>query len=122
MPPRKNPLKLNPLQLRTLALLQVLARDEHASQPEEGQPEEDQAEGGARRITSLPHAHGNHVHVGAFVVSAKDASGFANEAVWVALNRKGLIRAQYPFDLVVTADGIAYDTGLGDRFLEKSDH
>ena len=79
MAPKKNSLKLNPLQLRTLALLQELARHPETSSRDPNT--------GEVLIAHLPHAHGDHVHVGALVVSARDASGFANAAVWAALER-----------------------------------
>ena len=112
MPPRKNPLKLNKLQLRTLALAQVLANDPNSSDVDE--------ETGEVTLRDLPHAHGNHVHVGAFTVSAKDASGFSNPAVWVALERKGLARAAGLACVVLTKAGRDYDTGFGERFLAPS--
>ncbi|RED53362.1 hypothetical protein [Aestuariispira insulae] len=113
---KKNPLKLNKLQLRTLALAQVLARDPAGAITD--------AETGEVTLTRLPHAHGNHVHVGAFVVSSKDASGFDNPAVWVALKRKGLVReeARPGGQVTLMPQGLEYDTGLGDKFLEPSDH
>jgi hypothetical protein len=113
MPPRTNPLKLNKLQLRTLALLQVLAREEGAAAAE--------PETGAVVLTRLPHAHGDHVHVGPFTVTARDASGFDNPAVWAALARKGLARRD-AVSAQLTADGIAYDTGLAERLATPSDH
>lgn len=112
MPPKKNPLKLNKLQLRTLTLLQVLARQEGMSNTI--------AETGDVVIMQLPHAHGDHVHIGPFVVSARDISGFSNPAVWTALMRKGLARTDSPPTL--TAEGAVYDTGLSDRFIAPSDH
>jgi len=114
MVPKKNPLKLNKLQLRTLALAQVLARDPQASRTDETT--------GDVELLSVPHPHGDHVHVGKFVVSAREASGFANPAVWTALKRKGLANDANPLTVTLTADGVAYDTGLGDRFLSESDH
>ena len=114
MPPKKNPLKLNKLQLRTLVLAQVIARDEEMSRRDE--------ESGDVTLLSLPHAHGNHVHVGPFVVSARDASGFSNPAVWTALERKGLARRDDPMTVTLTAAGVAYETGLSDKFMTPSDH
>ena len=113
---KKNPLKLNKLQLKTLALTQVLANDPSCAIHNETS--------GEITVTRLPHAHGNHVHVGAFVVSSRDASGFGNPAVLVALKRKGLVGkiSQPGGPVVLTAAGMAYDTGLGDKFLEPSDH
>ncbi|WP_207457902.1 hypothetical protein [Azospirillum sp. SYSU D00513] len=109
---KKNPLNLNPLQLKTLTLIQEIARIEN--KPAEG-------EEGAFMVTSLPHAHGNHFHLGRYVVSAADATGLHNQAVWVALERKGMLRSQTN-SVEVTAAGMAYDTGLKDKILHGSDH
>ena len=114
MPPKKNPLKLNKLQSRTLALAQVLANDPSATETNE--------ETGEVTLLQLPHAHGNHVHVGQFTVSAKDASGFSNPAVWTVLERKGLARAEGLVCVVLTKAGREYDTGLGEKFFAPSDH
>jgi len=110
---RKNPLKLNPLQLRTLVLAQVLAGD-----PVSGRRD---AETGEITLIRLPHAHGNHAHVGPYSLPARALSGFENQAVWVALDRKGLARREENGMIVVTAEGMAYETGLMEE-LEKSDH
>lgn len=109
-----NPLKLNALQSRTLMLLQELARHPQTSSRNELTGEVD--------ITQLPHAHGDHLHVGSFVVSSRDASGFTNPAVWAALDRKGLISADFPLRLTLTKPGLDYDTGLGEKFMHESDH
>ena len=77
---------------------------------------------GEATLLHLPHPHGDHVHVGPFVVSARDASGFANPAVWTALARKGLARQDGPGGVTLSAEGLAYDCGFGDRFLAASDH
>lgn len=114
MPPKKNPLKLNKLQQRTLALAQVLAADPQSS--------ETNAETGEATLLQLPHVHGNHVHVGPYTVSAKDASGFSNPAVWSVLERKGLARAEGLVCVVLTKEGRDYDTGLGEKFFAPSDH
>ena len=111
---KKNPLKLNKLQLRTLALVQVLANDERSGMRDE--------QTGEVTINHLPHPHGDHVHIGAFSVSARDASGFSNPAVWTALDRKGLARASMGASVILTPLGLAYDTGLSDRFVSESDH
>lgn len=108
MPPKRNPLKLNKLQLRTLALAQVLAR-------EPGIGERDESTGDVT-LHRLPEPHGDHVHIGEFVVSGREASGLRNQAVWVALARKGLARADAGSPVMLTAAGVAYDTGLGERF------
>lgn len=79
MPPKKKPLKLNKLELRTLALAQVLARDP-------GMALQDEASGEAA-LMRLPHAHGDHLHIGAFTVSTRDASGLTNPAVCAGLGR-----------------------------------
>ncbi len=111
---KKNPLKLNKLQLRTLTLAQVLARDSDCSLHDEAT--------GEVTLTRIPHAHGDHVHVSKFTVHARDASGFANPSVWVALARKGLVKSDALNPPVLTAEGVTYETGLGDQFLEESDH
>ena len=79
MSAKKNPLKLNKLQLRTLVLAQVLAKTPGMAEIE--------PETGDATLLQLPHAHGDHVHIGGFTVSAREASGFSNPAVWVALAR-----------------------------------
>lgn len=114
MPPKNNPLNLNPLQLRTLALLQELAR-----YPELAAPVGDT---GGVLLTQLPHPHGNHFHVGAKVVATKDATGLSNQAVWVALERKGLAQGQFPYAITVTKEGLAYDTSGAGHILHGGDH
>lgn len=115
MPPKSNPLKLNALQTRTLLLMQELARD-----PSTGTPNPDTGE---VLLNSLPHPHGNHMHIGDLVVSSRDASGFANESVWKALERKGLARIlEFPLAIALTPLGQAYDTGLGERLTAHADH
>jgi hypothetical protein len=109
---KKNPLKLNKLQLRTLALAQVLANDQKQSDNT----------GEDVTLLQLPHPHGDHVHIGKFTVSARDASGFSNPAVWTALTRKGLVRQTDMPGVTLTGEGMAYDTGLSDQFVEPSDH
>jgi hypothetical protein len=114
MPLRKNPLNLNPLQLKTLTLLQELARLEgHAA------PEED----GGVRVFNLPAPHGDHFHLGpSAVVFTRDATGLANPAAWLALERKGLLRSMYPAAAVLTPAGLAYDTGLRDSIIHRAHH
>ena len=73
-------------------------------------------------LSRIPQTHGDHRHVSQFVVSAQEASGFSNPNVWTALKRKGLARGDNPLTMTLTSAGVAYDTGLGDRFLTKSDH
>jgi len=113
MPPKSNPLGLNPLQLKTLTLLQALARlPDHAQSLEDG----------AIKVSRLPHPHGDHFHLGAAVVMARDASGLANPAAWTALERKGLIRSEFPVAAILTAAGLAYETGLTQQILHESGH
>ena len=107
-------IKLNPLQSKTLVLLKVLARDDNSSMAGEAE--------GDRKILSLPHAHGNHMHVGEFVVSAKDASGLTNPSVWKALARKGFVKDNWPNEMVITKAGLEFSTGLEDKFMSVSDH
>lgn len=115
MPPKSNPLKLNKLQARTLTLMQELARD-----PATGSPN---VETGEVLLSSLPHPHGNHVHIGPFVVSARDISGFSNKAVWAVLERRGLVRGlEFPVALMITPLGQTYDTGLSEQLAQPSDH
>jgi hypothetical protein len=113
-PNKKNPLNLNPLQLKTLTLFQELARSpQHATTV---------ADGGIA-LSRLPRPHGDHFHVGGAVAFTRDASGLANPGVWQALARKKLIgEHEFPYSLVLTAEGIGYDTGLADTILHRSDH
>lgn len=114
MPPKTNPKKLNPLQLKTLCLLQELARlpDTHQVEPETG-----------RKILSrFPNPHGDHFHLGPYVVGSRDATGLRNEAVWVALERKGMAVNHFPTAIILTEEGESYDTGMRGQILHGSDH
>ena len=111
---KKNHLKLNPLQLRTLALFQELARLPQFSTPV---PDSDDV-----FLSTLPHPHGDHFHVGAKVALSKDATGLGNQSVWVALERKGLIRPAFPYALTLTKAGLDYDTSMSGLTLYGSDH
>jgi len=113
MAPKKNPLGLNALQLKTLTLLQELARSPNHAKP--------LADGGIR-VSGLPHPHGDHFHVGSAVVLARDATGLANSAAWTALERKGLIKSEFPDAAVLTPEGVAYDTGLAGAILHRATH
>jgi len=113
MPAKKNPLNLNPLQLKTLTLLQALAVLPDAKPGE--------AEGSVL-LTSLPDPHGDHFHLGDAVVAAKDATGLRNPAVWAALERKGLVKTQFPQSATLLAAGCEYDTGLANAILHRSSH
>ncbi len=113
MPPRNNPLKLNALQLKTLTLLQAIARIPGAAARNAN---------GEAAISQFPNPHGDHFHLGDAVVAAKDATGLTNEAVWNALTRKGLARADYPRQIVLTAEGLGYETGIADEILHRSSH
>ena len=110
MPPKRNPLNLNPLQLRTLTLLQVLAR-----LPGVGAQHPD----GSVAIRQFPNAHGDHFHLGDAVVAGKDATGLYNEAVWNALTRKGVAKADYPREIALTPEGLNYDTGEAQSILQR---
>ena len=114
MPPKSNPLRLNKLQLKTLTILQELAH-----QPESSSLDEDTGE---VTISNMPHPHGNHFHVGAFVVQSRDAHGLRNESVWTALHRKGLALSGFPIAIRLTPAGLAYDTGIRGAVLLGSDH
>lgn len=110
MPPRKNPLKLNALQLKTLVLLQQLAkgRDPDAA--------------GEVTVGGFPPPHGNHYHIGDAVVAGRDATGLHNPAVFVALERKGLVRTLGPGGAVLTPEGLVYETGMESSILHRTDH
>lgn len=115
MPPKTNPLRLNKLQLKTLAILQELARDP-------GITRRDEASGGTQ-ITAIPAPHGDHFHVGARVVLARDATGLANQGVWLALIRKGLASAgAFPSTIVLTPAGLGYETGVAHDILHTAAH
>ncbi len=114
MAPKKNPLKLNKLQLRTLALAQILAEMPDITRVDD--------ETGNTTISQLPHAHGDHMHIGEFTVSSRDASGLTNPAVWTALERKELAHGNSPITITLTPAGLDYETGLSDRFLSQSSH
>lgn len=111
---RHNPLKLNPLQLKTLALLQALAKEPAFADPPDAE--------GTVRIRALPHAHGDHFHIGAAVVLAKDATGLSNHNVYNVLARKGLILAGPAGEPVLTPAGLAYETGIARQILHRSGH
>jgi hypothetical protein len=104
MPPKKNPLKLNPLQLKTLALFQELARHPETSSKVE--------KTGEVVITNIPHPHGDHFHIGSRVALSRDASGLHNPSVWIALMRKGLAKGDFPLAILLTKEGLAYETGI----------
>jgi hypothetical protein len=111
---KKNPLNLNALQLKTLTLLQELAR-----LPDHRQPAQ---EPGAVIVTNLPQPHGDHFHLGDAVVASRDATGLANPAAWAALERKGLIKSNFPMAAVLTPAGLTYDTGLAGTLLHRAHH
>jgi hypothetical protein len=113
MPEKKNPLNLNPLQLKTLTLVQALALLPDAKPGEED---------GSILLTSLPDAHGDHFHLGDAVVAGRDATGLRNPAVWAALERKGLVKTQFPQSATLLVAGRDYETGLKDAILHRSGH
>jgi len=114
MATKKNPLNLNPLQLKTLALLQELARSPNHAHPAD--------ETGAILVENLPQPHGDHFHVGDAVAMTKDASGLGNVSVWIALERKGLIKSMFPAAAALTPAGLAYDTGMAEQILHRHHH
>ena len=113
MPPKINPLGLNPLQRRTLVLLQALSRDPDCGKKDEAT--------GEVLISRFPYAHGSHFHVGEAVVMARDATGLINEAVWKALERKGLAKSEFPNGIRLTPAGLTYDSGVTDEVLHQPD-
>ena len=114
MPPKRNPLNLNPLQLKTLTLLQEIALIAGKPAPDD--------EAGGLLIRDLPEPHGDHFHLGAAMVAARDATGLRNPAVWAALERKGLVRPMPPDAAILTPLGQQYDTGLRDTILHRASH
>lgn len=109
-----NPLKLNPLQLKTLTLFQAIARFPQATTPG---PED-----GEVTINRFPAAHGDHFHLGDATVRGADATGLTNQAVWKALEHKGLARSDFPRAITLTRDGLAYDTAMADKIFHKGGH
>ena len=111
---KKNPLGLNALQLRTLTILQAIAQI----------PEAVEAGPGTGEITILrfPQVHADHFHLGDRIVMRADASGLFNQAVWNALTRKGLARADWPNGITLTAGGLGYDTGPVGEILRQTAH
>jgi hypothetical protein len=110
---RPNPKKLNALQLKTLTILQAMAKDQWLANP----PDAD----GTVLVHSLPHAHGDHLHIGAAVVQARDATGLGNPNVMSALARKGLLVAGIPGPPILSPEGLAYETGIIDEVLQQAD-
>jgi hypothetical protein len=45
-----------------------------------------------------------------------------NQAVWVALARKGFVREGWQSEIIITAAGLAFSTGLESKFVSTSDH
>jgi hypothetical protein len=114
MPSRYNPRNLNPLQLKTLAIFQRLATmEEHIAA---------RREDGTITLWNLPHAHGDHFHVGHSVLRSRDASGLTNPSVWMALDRKGLIEGQFPDMVILRPEALEYPVGELGLFMEHSDH
>lgn len=112
MAKKQNPLNLNPLQLKTLTLMQIMA-----TLPNHARPSDDGVV-----ISNFPHAHGNHFHLGAGVVSSANATGLGNANVWVALERKGLLKSDFPVAATLTEAGLAYETYLKDAIIHHTDH
>lgn len=108
--PKPNPARLNPLQLKTLTLLQAIARIPGAAKAEDD---------GGVAILQFPHAHGDHFHLGDATVMSSDATGLENQNVWNALTRKGLIRAEWPAQIALTAEGLVYETGMANQILHQ---
>jgi len=107
-----NPLRLNPLQLKTLALLQILA----------GQHQEAEQNQDGIVVRHFPSAHGDHFHVGHYVLSGQELSGLGNVSVWTVLERKGLIKSYYPEYAVLTPAGQTYDTSAAQKIWHQHAH
>ena len=114
MATRRNPLKLNKLQRKSLAVLQMIAAQEESSRPG---PRE-----GEVSIERLPTPHGDHLHLGPYVLQGRETAGLMNPAVWSALLRKGLVREFGEDGLAVTPAGLDYDTDYELDTLRPSDH
>jgi hypothetical protein len=114
MSSKSNPLKLNALQLRTLTILQLLAQVEGAARPG--------PQVGEVTISRFPTPHGDHFHLGDYIVRSKDATGLQNQAVWNALTRKGLARADWPHSIILTAEGRSYQTEMGKEMVFRASH
>jgi hypothetical protein len=56
------------------------------------------------------------------MVAARDATGLRNPAVWAALERKGLVKTQFPESATLLPAGRDYDTGLIDAILHRASH
>jgi hypothetical protein len=109
---KRNPLKLNALQLKTLTILQALSEPDDSTDVTESD----------RSIPMLPSPHGNHFHIGSFIVMGRDATGLYNPSVWVALIRKGLVSGAPPAAARLTAAGVEYETDLSNKILHSHDH
>jgi hypothetical protein len=86
------PPKHNPLRLNKLQLKTLTILQELARHPESATPD---AATGEVLISNLPHAHGN---------------------------RKGLAKSGFPLAIVLTPEGLGYDTGLRQSVLLGGDH
>ena len=111
---RPNPKKLNALQLKTLAILQAIARQPAFAGP----PGPD----GTVSIHTRPYRHGDHLHVGAAVIAARDATGLDNPNVINALARKGLLHHGPAGLPSLTAEGREYPTGIDAAVVHAADH
>ena len=108
---RPNPLRLNRLQCKTLALLQALAALPRYAVEGPGE--------GETVIASMPPAHGDHFHLGPWIVLARDTTGLGNSSVRTALIRRGLVR-DAGGRTVLTAAGRDYETGVAGSILHRS--
>jgi hypothetical protein len=64
----------------------------------------------------MPHAHGDHFQVGPAAVSVRDTIGLGNPNL-NPLARKGLLLAGRTGLPALTAEGLAYDTGIAAEIL-----
>ncbi len=74
------------------------------------------------RLLRLPSLYGDHIHIGRYVVSARDASGLSNNTMWTALERKALLHRVNSLPATLTKDELDYNKGLADKFWTRSDH
>ena len=70
----------------------------------------------------LPSPYRDHIHIARYVVSARNACGLSNDAVWTALERMELLHRVNSLTATLTKDELDYNTGLADKVWTRSDH
>ena len=77
---------------------------------------------GEIRLLRLPSPYREPLHIARDVGSARNACGLSNDAVWTALERKGLLHRVNSLTATLTKDEFDYNTGLAGKFWTRSDH